>query len=108
MGKNEEIRLLLQKQVSKASIAKIVGVTPPTIYRFIKAGGYAQGYAHTLKGAPVRILVKNTQIGGKCSRPSDRHRPLKKGLGLQRWHPIPRRAAGNGQKLGAYADLLLQ
>ena len=27
--KEEEIRLLLQKQVSKASIAKIVGVTPP-------------------------------------------------------------------------------
>jgi DNA invertase Pin-like site-specific DNA recombinase len=35
-GKEEEIRLLLQKQVSKASIAKIVGVTPPTIHRFIK------------------------------------------------------------------------
>src|ERR1700680_940515 len=35
-GKEEEIRLLLQKQVSKASIAKIVGVTRPTIYRFIK------------------------------------------------------------------------
>jgi predicted XRE-type DNA-binding protein len=28
--------ILLQKQVSKASIAKIVGVTRPTIYRFIK------------------------------------------------------------------------
>jgi len=28
--------ILLQKQVSKASIAKIVGVTPPAIYRFIK------------------------------------------------------------------------
>ena len=28
-GKEEEIRLLLQKQVSKASIAKIVGVTRP-------------------------------------------------------------------------------
>ena len=35
-GKEEEIRLLLQKQVSNASIAKIVGVTRPTIYRFIK------------------------------------------------------------------------
>jgi len=35
-GKEEEIRLLLQKQVSKASIAKIVGVTRPTIHRFIK------------------------------------------------------------------------
>ena len=32
----EEIRLLLQKQVSKASIAKILGVTRPTIHRFIK------------------------------------------------------------------------
>ena len=30
------IRFLLQKQVSKASIAKIVGVTRPTIHRFIK------------------------------------------------------------------------
>jgi hypothetical protein len=35
-GKEEEIRVLLQKQVSKASIAKIVGVTRRTIYRFIK------------------------------------------------------------------------
>ena len=35
-GKEEEIRVLLQKQVSKAFIAKIVGVTRPTIYRFIK------------------------------------------------------------------------
>jgi hypothetical protein len=35
-GKEEEIRVLLQKQVSKASIAKIVGVTRPTIYHFIK------------------------------------------------------------------------
>jgi DNA invertase Pin-like site-specific DNA recombinase len=35
-GKEEEIRVLLQKQVSKASIAKIVGVTRPTIYSFIE------------------------------------------------------------------------
>jgi hypothetical protein len=35
-GKEEEIRLLLQKQVSKASIAKILGVTRLTIHRFIK------------------------------------------------------------------------
>jgi hypothetical protein len=35
---------------------------------------------------------------------SDRQRPLMKWLGLPRWHPIPKRAAGNGQKLGAYAD----
>jgi predicted XRE-type DNA-binding protein len=35
-GKEEEIRILLQKQVSKASIAKIVGVTRPTIQRFIE------------------------------------------------------------------------
>ena len=28
--------ILLRKQVSKASIAKIVGVTGPTIHRFIK------------------------------------------------------------------------
>jgi DNA invertase Pin-like site-specific DNA recombinase len=35
-GKEEEIRVLLQKQVSKASLAKIVGVTRPTIYPFIK------------------------------------------------------------------------
>ena len=30
-GKEEEIRILLQKQVSKASIAKIVGVSRPTV-----------------------------------------------------------------------------
>jgi DNA invertase Pin-like site-specific DNA recombinase len=57
-GKEEEIRILLQKQVSKASIAKIVGVTRPTIYRFIRQGGYAQilkGYFYTnLVGTPRR------------------------------------------------------
>src|SRR5258708_14194502 len=35
-GKEEEIRHLLQKQVSTASIAKIVGVTRPTFHLFIK------------------------------------------------------------------------
>jgi predicted transcriptional regulator len=35
-GKVEEIRLLLEKQASKARSAKIVGVTRPTISRFIK------------------------------------------------------------------------
>jgi hypothetical protein len=56
-GKEEEIRLLLQKQVSKASIAKIVGVTRPTIHRFIKTSGYAhilKGYFYTnLVGTPT-------------------------------------------------------
>lgn len=41
-GKEEEIRILLQKQVSKASIAKIVGVTRPTIHRFIETRSLAQ------------------------------------------------------------------
>ena len=58
-GKEEEIRVLLQKQVSKASIAKIVGVTRPTIYRFIRQGGYAQilkGYFYTnLVGDPTTL-----------------------------------------------------
>jgi hypothetical protein len=58
-GKEEEIRILLQKQVSKASIAKIVGVTRPTIYRFIRQGGYAQilkGYFYTnLVGDPTTL-----------------------------------------------------
>jgi DNA invertase Pin-like site-specific DNA recombinase len=35
-GKEEEIRILLQKQVSKASIAKIFGVARPTIHHFIE------------------------------------------------------------------------
>jgi DNA invertase Pin-like site-specific DNA recombinase len=35
-GKEDEIRMLLIKQVSKASIAKIVEVSPNTIHHFIK------------------------------------------------------------------------
>jgi DNA invertase Pin-like site-specific DNA recombinase len=35
-GKEEEIRILLQKRVSKASIAKIFGVARPTIHHFIE------------------------------------------------------------------------
>jgi len=34
-GKEEEIRVLLQKDVSKASIAKIVGISRPAIHHFI-------------------------------------------------------------------------
>ena len=34
-GKEEEIRILLQKQVSKASIAKIVGVSRTALHHFI-------------------------------------------------------------------------
>ena len=36
-GKEEEIRILLQKQVSKASIAKIVGVSRTAMHRFINS-----------------------------------------------------------------------
>ena len=49
-GKKEEIRLLLQKQVSKASIAKIVGVTRP------RQGGYdltLKGYFRTILGGTL-------------------------------------------------------
>jgi predicted XRE-type DNA-binding protein len=35
-GNEEEIRMLLQKEVSKASIAKIVGVSRPTIHHFVR------------------------------------------------------------------------
>ena len=35
-GKEEEIRILLGKQVSKASIAKIVGVSPTNLRHFIR------------------------------------------------------------------------
>jgi hypothetical protein len=38
--------ILLQKQVSKASIAKIVGISLPTFTALSRQGGYA----HTLKG----------------------------------------------------------
>ena len=38
--------ILLQKQVSKASIAKIVGVSPLAFTALSRQGGYA----HTLKG----------------------------------------------------------
>ena len=36
-GKEEEIRILLQKQVSKASIAKIVGVSRTALHHFINS-----------------------------------------------------------------------
>ena len=36
-GKEEEIRILLQKQVSKASIAKIVGVSRTAMHHFINS-----------------------------------------------------------------------
>ncbi len=35
-GKEQEIRMLLQKHVSKASIARIVEVSPTTLHHFIK------------------------------------------------------------------------
>ena len=36
-GKEEDIRILLQKQVSKASIAKIVGVSKTAMHHFINS-----------------------------------------------------------------------
>ena len=36
-GKQEEIRILLQKEVSKASIAKIVGVSKTALHHFINS-----------------------------------------------------------------------
>ena len=38
-GKEDEIRLLLAKAVSQASIAKIVGVSPTTLQHFIRSRG---------------------------------------------------------------------
>ena len=52
-GKEEEIRVLLQKQVSKASIAKIVGVTRPLFTALSRQGAYA----HILKGYFYTNLV---------------------------------------------------
>jgi len=60
-GKEEEIRLLLQKQVSKASIAKIVGVTRPPFTALSRQGGYA----HILKGYFYTNLV-GTLVTGFC------------------------------------------
>jgi DNA invertase Pin-like site-specific DNA recombinase len=56
-GKEEEIRILLQKQVSKASIAKIFGVARPTIHRFIETRQLGQEMykgkkRKTVKGNP--------------------------------------------------------
>ena len=45
-GKEEEIRILLQKQVSKPSIAKVVGVTRRTIHRFTRRGGSDRSWIH--------------------------------------------------------------
>jgi hypothetical protein len=50
--------ILLQKQVSKASIAKIVGVSLPPFTALSRQGGYA----HTLKG------YFYTNLGGTLRR----------------------------------------
>ena len=42
-GKEEEIRILLQKQVSKASIAKILDVSRSALYHFIQTRKIAPG-----------------------------------------------------------------
>src|SRR3954467_15861358 len=42
-GKEGEIRMLLEKQVSKRSIAKIVGVSPTTLRHFIRTRKLASG-----------------------------------------------------------------
>ncbi len=49
-GKEEEIRILLQKEVSKASIAKIVGVTRPTIHHFIETRKLKQQESRAMVG----------------------------------------------------------
>jgi DNA invertase Pin-like site-specific DNA recombinase len=52
-GKEEEIRLLLQKQVSKASIAKMSASRDPPFTALSRRGGYA----HILKGYFYTNLV---------------------------------------------------
>jgi predicted DNA-binding transcriptional regulator AlpA len=64
--KEEEIGLLLQKQVSKASIAKIVGVTRPTIYRFNKARTIFWSEVRLASGASSpRIFYQSTTRSGQ-------------------------------------------
>jgi DNA invertase Pin-like site-specific DNA recombinase len=53
-GKEEEIRILLQKQVSKASIAKILGVTRPTIHHFIETRRLQQEMPKDKKRKPLK------------------------------------------------------
>src|ERR1700676_4863000 len=51
--------ILLQKQVSKASIAKIVGVSLPPFTALSRQGGYA----HTLKGYFYTNLARPSSAG---------------------------------------------
>src|SRR4029077_15514503 len=54
--------ILLQKQVSKASIAKIVGVSLPPFIALSRQGGYA----HTLKGYFYTNLGGTLSPGSTC------------------------------------------
>jgi hypothetical protein len=68
-GKEEEIRLLLQKQVSKASIAKISASRGLPLTALSRQGGYAhilKGYFYTnLVGTHASPLLKHRRKGGE-------------------------------------------
>src|ERR1700758_3107892 len=65
--------ILLQKQVSKASIAKIVGVSLPPFTALSRQGGYA----HTLKG------YFYTNLGGTLSAVAGARGPTGQSTPLQ-------------------------
>jgi hypothetical protein len=62
--------ILLQKQVSKASIAKIVGVNLPPFTALSRQGGYAhtlKGYFYTnLGGTLIWVLSNRTILTLSC------------------------------------------
>ena len=55
-GKEEEIRILLQKQVSKASIAKIVGVSRTSMHHFINLRKLDRSQSFTAAGTSLSSL----------------------------------------------------
>ena len=70
-GKEEEIRMLLEKTVSKASIAKIVGVSRTALHHFIRTRKLApKASKGEPRGAVLRAYFRRN-LGGTLWRSSD-------------------------------------
>ena len=63
-GKEQDIRVLLGKNVSKASIAKILDVSRSAIYHFIETRKWV-AHLQYLKASPIhrRLMVKPGALG---------------------------------------------
>ena len=67
-GKEEEIRMLLEKEVSKASIAKIVGVSSTNLHHFIRTRKLDPKAPEAKYGAAVLRAYFRSNLGGTPGR----------------------------------------